>query len=86
MGKEKKVLLYTVAWCPHCVAIISFLNSNGVKYKNFDVEAKDSWWKEALSRTGGEDIVPVIDVDGQVIWGVFNQAFEDNLKKLLGLK
>ncbi len=83
---KKKILLYTVTWCPHCVAIISFLDSNKIQYKNFDVEENDEWWQQALSRTGGVDIVPVIDVEGQVLWGVFDTSFESRLRKLLGIK
>jgi len=83
MGKSKNILLYTVSWCPHCAAIKRFLDSKGEKYREFDVEADDARWKEALARTGGQDIVPVIDVDGKVLFGAFNRSFEENLTKLL---
>lgn len=84
MSKAKRVTLYLVEWCPHCIRARDFLRNEGVRFEVFDVDTDDAAWKRALGFTGGVDIVPVVDVDGTAVWGAFNGSFESNLRRLLG--
>lgn len=84
MDKSKEVILYTVTWCPHCVRIIEFLDKKKVQYKNYDVDASDDRWKEALKLTGGEDIVPVIKIGSDSNYGAFNDLFAAWIENKLG--
>jgi glutaredoxin len=77
MENKTPILLYSVTWCPHCVAIKRFLNAQGIAYRDFDVDADDPAWKDMLKLTGGVDLVPVLVIGGQVRFGGFNRAFED---------
>ena len=85
MPKAKRITLYLVEWCPHCVRAREFLRNEGILFEVFDVEADDVAWKRAMSLTGGVDIVPVIDIDGTAVWGAFTGTFESNLRRLLGI-
>ena len=35
---------------------------------------------------GGQDIVPVVDIDGKVLYGAYTPKMERDLKKALGIK
>ncbi|MBF0547700.1 MAG: glutaredoxin [Candidatus Riflebacteria bacterium] len=76
----KKVNLYRVEWCPHCVRAKSFLDQMGIKYTDHDVESDDDAWHRAMSLTKGIDIVPVVEIDGNVVFGTFDSSFESKLR------
>ncbi len=82
----KKVEVYTVTWCPHCVRLLEYLDSRGIPFANHDVDSSDEKWKEALSFTGGVDIVPVVNVEGRAIFGAFTPDFQMRLEKLLEIR
>lgn len=58
----------------------SFLESNKISYKEFNV-AEDKAARDEMIKKSGRMVVPVIDIDGQIFVG-FNQG---ELKKKLGL-
>lgn len=81
--QKKSVVLYTTAWCPHCKATLKFLDEKGVTYTNYDVEENDDKWHEGMKKSGGKDIVPIVDIEGKYFFG----RFEDIKPKLeLALK
>jgi glutaredoxin len=63
-----QVKLYTISTCPHCRAVREFLKRNDVEFDEYNVDEDEERWKEALSKTGGLDIVPVVDIDGQAVF------------------
>lgn len=75
-----EVVVYTVAWCPHCVRILSFLGTIGIPFVNYDVDSDEARWREALSLTGGVDMVPVLKIGQETRFGVFDSAFQDWIK------
>ncbi|MBF0409752.1 MAG: glutaredoxin family protein [Candidatus Riflebacteria bacterium] len=81
----KKVNVYSVTWCPHCVRAKNYLDQLGIRYVDYDVDRDEEAWKKALALTGGMDIVPVIECEGDVIYGAFNQSFESRLREILGI-
>lgn len=68
--------IYTIPTCGHCAAVKDFLKRRNVEFKEFNVEDDEEGWKEALSKTGGLDVVPVVDIGGKVIFGAFTSEFE----------
>ena len=84
---ELNVQVYTVAWCPHCVRILSFLEKTGVPFLNYDVDDDDARWREALALTGGVDLVPVLVIGTESRYGAFTTDFQDWIKnRLIGAK
>ncbi len=77
--------VYTVTWCPHCVNLLSWLEQEGIPYRNHDVDASDADWQAALRLTGGIDIVPVIERGGQAVWGAFTPALKARVRSLAAL-
>lgn len=80
-----QVKIYTIPTCPHCAAVRELLKRNGVEFDDYNVEDDEGRWKEALLKTGGLDIVPVVDIDGQVIFGAFTGELEKKLIDALRL-
>ena len=80
-----QVKLYTSSICPHCTVVREFLKKNGIEFDEYDVEDDEEQWKEALSKTKGLDVVPVVDIDGEVFFGEFNEELERRLIDALGL-
>jgi len=79
------VKLYTIPTCPHCAATRELLKRNNIDFEDYNVEKDERRWNEALSKTGGIDIVPVVDIDGHIIFGAFTNEFEKRLIDALGL-
>ncbi len=80
-----QVKLYTILTCPHCRAVREFLKRNNVEFEDYNIEEDEERWKEALSKTGGLDIVPIVDIDGQILFGSFTRDLEMRLIDALGL-
>jgi len=80
-----KVIIYTTSWCPHCEMLRKFLRMNKIKYTEYDVEENNAKWKEGLKKSGGKDVVPIIDIDGKILMGNFNDVLVKQLKRALKL-
>ncbi len=76
-----KVLIYTTPECPWCKKTKEFFKANGVKYTEKDV-GKDTKAAQEMIKKSGQQGVPVIDIDGQIVTG-YDEA---KLKKLLKIK
>lgn len=83
MSSDRILNLYTVTWCPHCQGLLNWLDQEGIPYFNHDVDESDVDWKVAMTLTKGVDMVPVAEVDGEVVWGTFSEDFKSRLKNLL---
>jgi glutaredoxin len=57
------------------------LKKNKVKFEDLDVQS-DSKAREEMVKKSGQEGVPVIDIDGQIIVGFDEQA----IREALGLK
>lgn len=77
----KKVRIFSNETCPHCKMAKDFLKENGIEFENLDV-AKDDKAAEEMVKLTGQLVVPVIQVDDEVVIG-FDK---DKLKKLLDIK
>jgi len=77
------VVLYTTRSCPHCAKVRVLFRTHGIKFSEYDVDNDEIRWREAMALAGGQDIVPVVDVDGKIFYGAYTPKMEKQLKKEL---
>lgn len=65
---EKKVIIYTLPTCPHCINAKKFLEENNVVFENKNVGEDRVVAKEMIIKSNQKS-VPVIDIDGKIIIG-----------------
>ena len=57
--------LFVLDTCPYCIKVMSFLDSNNIKYNKIDISNKAS--EEALIKIGGKRQVPfLVDTDRNI--------------------
>jgi len=64
--KPKRVRLFIKRWCAWCHRAERWLNDHGIHYEAIDVLADDAAYDEMI-RLSGQDLTPVIEVDGRVL-------------------
>jgi len=79
--KEHKVLVYKTPTCSWCHKTEEFLKQHKIKFASIDV-SKDYGAAMDMIRKSGQQGVPVIDIDGDIIVG-FD---EPELRKLLKIE
>ena len=76
-----KVTIYTTSTCPWCKKTKTFFKENKVKYTEKDVGEDIDAAKKMIEKSGQQG-VPVVDIDGEIIVG-----FDENkLRTLLKIK
>jgi glutaredoxin-like YruB-family protein len=65
---EPEVVVYTTSWCGWCRRTLAWLDAQGVRYRNKDIEADDRHRDELLRKTGRTSI-PVVEIDGELVRG-----------------
>ncbi|MBD8598439.1 glutaredoxin family protein [Pseudomonas sp. W2Oct36] len=73
-----KVTLYATDWCGYCKQTRRFLDSQGIRYTEYDIE-KDAAGRKAYEALGGRGI-PLIDVNGTLIRGFSEEQILAALK------
>ena len=83
--KYPRIVLYSVAWCPHCKEAKEYLTTHNIPFINKDVELDDQYMKE-LTETYKSTGVPVIVIgtDRKVLKGFKKEEFEKALKEAGG--
>ncbi|NLC04007.1 MAG: NrdH-redoxin [Tissierellia bacterium] len=76
----KKVIIYSTPTCPWCTKVKDYLDSKDVAYEDFNVSQDREKAMEMVNKSGQQG-VPVIDIDGDIVVG-FDQT---NINRLLGL-
>ena len=76
----KNVIIYSTPTWPWCHKVKDYLDSKDVAYEDFDVSQDREKAMEMVKKSGQQG-VPVIDIDGDIVVG-FDQ---NNINKLLGL-
>jgi glutaredoxin 3 len=62
----KNIRLFIKPYCGWCQKAIRWLDERDVDYQAIDVTADEGAWAEML-RISGQELAPVIDVDGEVL-------------------
>ena len=73
MRTFKEVVIYTKDYCPYCVRVKNYLNSQKIDFKQIRVDEDPKLYEELKSRTN-HLTVPQIFVDGKFIGGA-NEFF-----------
>ncbi|NCO11338.1 NrdH-redoxin [Candidatus Pacearchaeota archaeon CG_4_9_14_0_2_um_filter_39_13] len=76
-----KIIIYGTDSCPWCHKAREFMKEHKVKFTDKNV-GEDQKAAQEMIKKSGQQGVPVIDVDGEIIVG-FD---EDRLKSLLNIK
>ena len=64
--KAKKVRLFIKPYCGWCHKAVRWLDQNGIDYQTVDVIADEAAFDEMI-RLSGQELAPVIDVDGRIL-------------------
>ena len=64
--KAKRVRLFVKPYCGWCQKAVRWLEERGVAYEAIDVIADEAAYDEMI-RISGQELAPVIDVDGQIL-------------------
>jgi glutaredoxin len=82
-GEESQphVTIYTTSWCSSVHLAKWYLERNGIRYTEIDIDKVPEAARQVERWTGGYRTVPTFDIDGQIIVD-FNVGA---LNKILGL-
>ncbi len=64
--KHKKIRLFIKPYCGWCQKAVHWLDEHEVEYEKVDVIADENAFDEMI-RLSGQDLAPVLEVDGQVL-------------------
>ena len=75
----KKVIVYSTATCPWCTKVKDYLDKNNVEYEAFDVASDREKAMEMVNKSGQQG-VPVIDIDGNIVVGFNQKKIDEHLE------
>jgi glutaredoxin len=61
-----KTRLFVKPYCPWCHKAMRWLDDHDIEYEKLDVIADDTAYEEMV-RLSGQELAPVIEVDGKVL-------------------
>lgn len=73
------VTVYSTKSCPYCVMAKEYLKSKNISFQDVDV-GSDMQKAMEMIRKSGQQGVPVLDVNGQIIIGFNKPAIDQALK------
>jgi glutaredoxin 3 len=76
-----KVRLFIKPYCPWCHKARQWLDDHDIKYEVLNVIADDEAYAEMV-RLSGQELAPVIDVDGRVLADFGPEELENFWEKL----
>jgi glutaredoxin len=79
--KSKRIRLFIKPYCGWCHRAVRWLDEHDVEYEKVDVIADEAAYDEMI-RLSGQDLAPVIDVDGEVLADFGPGQLGDFLDKL----
>jgi glutaredoxin 3 len=81
--KYPRIVLYSVAWCPHCKEAKQYFTENNIPFINKDVELDAKAMEELTGKYKSQGIpVIVIGDDGKVLRGFDREKFEKAVKEV----
>lgn len=84
--KYPQIVLYSVAWCPHCREAKEYLTKNEIPFINRDVELDAVAMRELTGKYNSQGVPVIIFGSGKdeiVMRGFSPELFQENLKKAL---
>jgi glutaredoxin 3 len=75
---DRQVKIFSTPTCPWCKRAKSFLESNGVKFQEYNV-VEDKAAREVMINTTHQITVPTILIDSEVIIGYNEKALKEKL-------
>ena len=66
MSTDPQIRLFIKPWCGWCQQAVAWLDARGVVYEKIDVTADEAAMEEMI-RLSGQDLSPVIQVNGKVL-------------------
>jgi len=78
-ASSSPVIVYSATWCAFCHAAKDYFDKLGIKYEDRDVEAKQEWMSESVTKSGQMGI-PVLDIGGDIIVGFDRPKIDAALK------
>jgi glutaredoxin-like YruB-family protein len=82
--KYPRIVLYSVAWCPHCKEAKDYLTRNNIPFINRDVEVDSKAMEELTGRYKSNGVPVFVIGTGEheaVLKGFTPETFQDSLKK-----
>lgn len=73
------IIVYSTKMCPYCVMAKKYLESKNIDFTDVDVSSDYSKALEMVKKSGQQG-VPVIEIDGQIIVGFDRQKIDQILK------
>ena len=64
--KPKRIRLFIKPYCGWCHKAVHWLDDHGVAYEKVDVISDETAYDEMI-QLSGQDLAPVLDVDGKVL-------------------
>lgn len=74
------VKIYSIPTCPYCNKAKDYFNSKSIEYTDINV-SEDEKEKEEMIKKSGQQSVPVIDINGEIIIGFDRRAIDKALNK-----
>lgn len=74
------VKVYSTPTCPYCKKAKAYFDSKNVEYKDVNVAQDENKKKEMIEKSGQQS-VPVIDINGEIIVGFNRVAIDKALKE-----
>nr|WP_300005677.1 glutaredoxin 3 [Tissierella sp.] len=78
---DKKIEMYTWSYCPFCQGAKKLLDEKGYKYEETVLDNDEARRKELAEETG-QNTVPMIFIDGELIGGFDDLKAMDKAGKL----
>jgi len=79
--KARHVRLFIKPYCGWCHEAREWLDERGINYETLDV-ISDSASRQEMVKLSGQNLAPVIDVDGEILADFDTDQLEDFWKKL----
>jgi glutaredoxin len=79
--KSKRIRLFIKPYCGWCQKAMRWLEDHDVDYETVDVIADEAAFDEMI-RLSGQDLAPVIDVDGEVLADFGPEQLADFLNRV----
>ena len=64
--KRKRIRLFIKPYCGWCRKAVGWLDEHGVAYEKVDVIADEAAYDEMI-RLSGQDLAPVLEVEGKIL-------------------